>query len=261
MLQLQIMSDLHIETYTAEGDQSIPRALDYIIPKAKVLILAGDIGRVHKFSQLSSFLKDLCQHFEYVLYVPGNHEYYKVRDVEVKNMEELLNDLHSLKADIPNLHILDRNSVIIKDVCIIGCTLWSKADIEIPRFMLRIKGMNNEKYDYLFERDLAYIKYMINYCKEKELKLVIATHYCPTFSVTKRFSDRYQSLYMTDLDYLLKKENVHTWICGHIHSNFDFVFDYGGLEQKLGTRIVSNQKGKPHDNVITFVKDKVITVD
>jgi hypothetical protein len=61
------------------------------------------------------------------------------------------------------------------------------------------------------------------------------------------------SLYATDLDYLLRGDYVHTWVCGHVHSNFDFV-------SNCGTRVVGNQKGKPRDNIIDYKNNMVIEV-
>ena len=96
---------------------------------------------------------------------------------------------------------------------------------------------------------------MINYCENNCLKLVVVTHYCPTLKVLKNFhkKDKLISLYVTPLDYLLESSKVHTWICGHIHKNFDFITEGG-------TRVVSNQKGKPRDNITDFYKDFLVEI-
>jgi hypothetical protein len=95
---------------------------------------------------------------------------------------------------------------------------------------------------------------MINYCKNKGLKLVVVSHHCPTYKVLEnKQSDKYSSLYGSHLDYLLKSDNIHTWIFGHNHKNYDFI-------SENGTRLVSNQKGKPKDNITDFSKEKIITV-
>jgi Icc-related predicted phosphoesterase len=249
MVKLQLMSDIHIEMLS-----TIPNPLDYITPVADILVLAGDIGRLHKYEQLDSFLKRLCPLFHTVLYVPGNHEYYRVDGMFQKNMFQLKQDLYKIKSEIDNLHILDRNSFIIGDTCIFGCTLWSKPEVEVPRFIVKIRNMTTEKYDWLYERDSSYIKHMVNYCNERNLKAVCVTHHAPTYDVVydrKRF--KYISIYASDLDYLLHKKYIHTWIFGHIHENYDYVTDGG-------TRLVTNQKGKEKDGIRDFAKDKVIIV-
>jgi predicted phosphodiesterase len=62
---------------------------------------------------------------------------------------------------------------------------------------------------------------------------------------------RFISLYASDLDYLLNKESIDTWICGHVHTNFDMVADGG-------TRLIGNQRGKPKDNICDYKKNLVL---
>jgi Icc-related predicted phosphoesterase len=250
MVKIQIASDLHIET-----QDDVPSAKDYITPSADILILAGDIGRIHKFDQLKTFITDICSQFQAVIYVPGNHEYYKVDDIAPKNMYSLKADLYSIKKDIENLYIMDRSSIVIDDVCIFGCTLWSEPKAHVPRFIVRIQGITTEKYNAMYQRDLLYIENMIKYCHNKQLIPVVVTHHPPTHKVTgTKVRDRFRFLYGSDLDHLLDIKKVHTWICGHVHVNFDMVTEGG-------TRLVSNQKGKPKDKVEDFSKDKVITIE
>jgi len=245
----QIMSDLHIEI-----TKEYPDISDYIVPSADVLILAGDIGRIHKYDQLKTFLTNICQKFHYVLYVLGNHEYYSVKDIEPKTMEDLLTDLESIKTNIPNLYILNRQSVVINDVCIAGCTLWSEALLGVPPFIVKIKDISMVKYNSMFRQDLRFVENMVSYCQKNKLKLVVVTHHCPTYLVAQhKKKDKYKSLYASNLDYLLNSNNIHTWICGHVHRNFDFY-------TKGGVHLVSNQKGKPKDLVTDFSKNKTITV-
>ena len=96
---------------------------------------------------------------------------------------------------------------------------------------------------------------MIDYASDNNLKLLVVTHHCPTYSCLKasRKTDKYRSLYASDLDYLLSSCKVHTWVCGHVHTNFDFITEGG-------TRVVSNQKGKPKDKVPDFSLEKIIEV-
>ena len=68
--------------------------------------------------------------------------------------------------------------------------------------------------------------------------------------------DKYISLYTSDLDYLLDTNKINTWICGHIHSNFDFIHN----QKQNGTRIVGNQKGKPKDKITDYLKNFVIKI-
>lgn len=249
MVQFQIMSDLHIENLA--DNVSIE---DFIKPSADILILAGDIGRVHKYNQLENFLKNLCPKFQFVLYVLGNHEYYRVDGIKIKTMDGILEDINQIKSQISNLYILNRSSVIIDDVCVAGCTLWSQANVNIPPYIVRIPEMNISKYNYLFNEDRTYIENMIKYCQNKKLKLLVVTHHCPSYLLgLRKKNDKYRSLYCSNLEYILDRKKIHTWVCGHVHNNFDII-------SRNGTRLVSNQKGKPKDGVINYFLDKVITV-
>lgn len=249
MVNFQIMSDLHIETLSDDISTEI-----FVKPSAEILILAGDIGRVHKYNQLENFLQQLCSQFQIVLYVLGNHEYYHVEGIEPKTMEEILSDIEKISSKIPNLYILNRTSVIIEDVCIVGATLFSQAVVNIPHYIVKIPNINTVKYNSLFKQDLHYIENMVIYCQRKRFKMLVVTHYAPTYLVEKKKKcNKYKSLYCSHLDYLLDKKKVHTWVYGHIHKNFDF-------KTVNGTRLVSNQRGKGKDLVPDFVLDKVITV-
>jgi UDP-2,3-diacylglucosamine pyrophosphatase LpxH len=265
-LSFQIVSDLHIEY----KNKTIPNPLHYIKPVSQILVLAGDIGSLYKFDQLKGFLKKLCVHFEYVLYVPGNHEFYMQHDCEESvplSMEVLLNRLLMIENDIENLYILNRRSIVLNDVCITGCTLWSKAEVKVPKFIVRIHGMTTEIYNKKHANDLKYINKMIEHCQQNNLKLIVITHHCPSFNIMDnthmmlkdygkeniKKRDRYVSLYFSKLDNLLHKDKVHTWICGHIHQNFDYF-------TKGGTRLVGNQYGKPRDNIDDYSKEFVVKI-
>jgi predicted phosphodiesterase len=251
MLNLQIASDLHIEY----KNNDIPDPLDYITPQAEILVLAGDIGSLYKINQLEGFLKKVCEYFKTVIYVPGNQEFYIVPEIEPVSMNQLTIRLYEIENNIENLYILNQSSLIIDDICITGCTLWSDLKIKIPKFIVRIHGIHNIIYEKKFENDVKYIKKMINYSQANNLKFVAITHYCPTYKVLKDSNkrDKYVSLYTSELDYLLTNDQVHTWICGHIHKNFDF-------NTENGTRIVGNQLGKPKDNIKDYSKNFIVKI-
>lgn len=250
-LNVQLASDLHIEFKNDE----IPDPLKYITPTANILILAGDIGSFYKINQLHGFLERLCPLFEIVIYVPGNHEYYTIQNAKPLSMSKLIDNLYEIEKSIKNLYILNQTSIVIGDVCITGCTLWSDVKVTIPKFIVRIHGMNNEIYNKKFNNDLKYINKMITYCEEHKLKLVVVTHHCPTYKILDNYKlrDRFVSLYASNLDNMLYKDKIHTWICGHIHKNFDIITDNG-------TRVIGNQYGKPKDKIYDYDKNLVIEI-
>jgi predicted phosphohydrolase len=168
-------------------------------------------------------------------------------------MYTLVESLNTLKILLPNLRILNRELFIIDDVCIAGCTLWSRPYVN--PYIVRIHGMNYRKYAHLHKTDLNFIENAMQFAKAKSLKLIVVSHYCPSLSLLKKIkpNDRFWSLYASNLDHLLTSKSVHTWIYGHTHFNCDVITEGG-------TRVVSNQRGKKKDNIRTFALDKVIEV-
>ena len=84
-------------------------------------------------------------------------------------------------------------------------------------------------------------------------KLILVTHYTPTPQLLPVL-DRYSFIYYSNLDHLLSKDQVHTWMFGHIHINNDIITENG-------TRIVGNQKGRDRDNITDFSKNFIIKFD
>ena len=173
--------------------------------------------------------------------------YYYINEYEKLPLPELESRLESLQNNIPNLHILNCNSILINNLCIAGCTLWTKPECKIPKFIVKIPEFNNTNYFNQHKTHLKYISKIMKYCKDKDHELLMVTHHPPTYDVLKDTKKRkkFVSLYSTNLDYLLDKKFVRNWICGHTHHNFDFY-------SKKGCRILSNQMGKSKDNINNY---------
>jgi len=247
--RFQVASDLHLEKLETDT----PQVLDFIQPAAPNIVLAGDIGSLYRINQLRYFLQRLASFFERVIYVPGNHEWYKLANFQSVPLNVLNARLLSLEDEIDNLYVLNQTSIIVDDICITGTTLWSRATCHIPHFIVKTPGIRYA-YNKIHENNLRYICRMISYCAKVGLRLMVVTHHVPTYKlVTDKMKNAYVSLYASHLDSLLSSKYVHTWICGHIHKNFDFITEGG-------TRLVGNQKGKPTDDVVGYDKRKVVSL-
>jgi hypothetical protein len=81
-ISIQLLSDLHLEINRGEGpDYEIFR----ITPKADILALLGDIGTLNE-DRLFRFLRQQTSQFSRVLYLPGNHEFYRSDYVKSINL-------------------------------------------------------------------------------------------------------------------------------------------------------------------------------
>lgn len=243
-LKIQIVSDLHIEQ-TDDLDIKIDY---YIKPVGDILILAGDIGSLYKYEQLCNFLTSVCGKFKHVVYVPGNCEYYYISEDNRMKMSDLKKSFADLTTKLTNLTILDRGLIQIGDVIIAGCTLWSDAKINIPKYIVKIHKISSTFYKFMFDRDIQFIKEVISHTKKNKCKLIMVTHYAPhpQFVETKR--PKFASLYGTDLSELFDECITH-WIFGHTHKNIDVNIN--------SINFVTNQFGKKKMEP-GFILDKCI---
>ncbi len=113
-LKLLVLSDLHLE-------QSAPLAIPAEVAFDAV-VLAGDINtpgrRVVAWAQRESTFGG-----KPVIVIPGNHEFYRTEiHAELAEMRRA--------AQGGNVHVLNRDEVVINGVRFLGCMLWT--DFELP---------------------------------------------------------------------------------------------------------------------------------
>jgi len=239
-MKLQIVSDLHIETKRETVNLS-----DYVTPVGDVLVLAGDIGSMYRTRQLCNLLEQACNQFPLVIFVPGNHEYYKLRKNHSRPFATLENTLARFKEYHPNFYFLNRSTLQIENYIFIGATLWSQPD-NFSDKIVRINCINKERFANMHLLDKKFITKQLRLAKKKELIPVVITHYPPVIDAVKetRLDDPYLSLYTNNLEDLLSTAKV--WISGHTHNNY--------MKYKNNCLLVSNQLGKAKDNITDFSK-------
>lgn len=228
-MKVQIASDLHIEYCYHEEEY-----LNLIKPSSKILILPGDIGSLYRIKQLGNYLNYLCNKFLLVIYVFGNCEFYldKKYIYKFQEMDNLKNRIKDISKSLKNLIVLDQENIQIGEYLFTGCTLWSKLEKPLP-YKYKIRDLDTEKYNELHQSDFQFIQKSDQFAKENNLKHIVITHYLPFILNNDKTKP---DLYMTDLSEFIKDSNIHTWICGHIHQNFNL---------EIGkVNLVSNQKGK-----------------
>ena len=95
---IQYCSDLHIEYV----NKIHINPLNYIKPIGDILILAGDIGSFYFLLQLENFIKPLSKFFQYIFYVPGNHEYYYTKNYYLakKTIDQLYENILVLEKKL-----------------------------------------------------------------------------------------------------------------------------------------------------------------
>ncbi|CAB5221819.1 Calcineurin-like phosphoesterase domain, ApaH type [uncultured Caudovirales phage] len=266
-MKISVCSDVHLEF----GDLDL-RNKD----NADVLILSGDILVAHdlgtsdtyeiispgkKHMSYLNFMEQVCKEFKHVVYVVGNHEHYH------GDFNETIPKLKSTFGHLVNLHILEKESVLINDVMFIGGTLWTDMNKEDPMTLAHIRGvMNDFKIIDDVRKEVHYRdedgnsrtrtgrfspiesvnehKQMLSYVKtileeNATRKCVVVGHHAPSkLSTHPRYATEVivNGAYSSDLsEFILDHPQVKLWTHGHTHE----VFDYN-----IGsTRIVCNPRG------------------
>jgi len=141
-MKFALASDIHlefgpIELLNTEGADVLVLSGDIMVAKDLVLPDPTGIIETRRSMALYEFMDNCCAEFEDVVYVMGNHEHYH---------GDFATTIDKLREHFkhPNLHILDKQSVTIKDVTFIGGTLWTDMNREDPNTLLSIRGVMND---------------------------------------------------------------------------------------------------------------------
>lgn len=163
-----------------------------------------------------------------VIYVLGNHEYYKgTYPKTLKKIVEEATDTH--------VHVLENNSVVIGDVTFHGATLWTDFDLlgnGPANGMFCQERMNDYK---MIRRDPTYFKlrsvdtYVIHKASMKWLqasledsttkKNIVVTHHAPSIQSLplEHREEVLSSAYASNLESFILQHQPDFWIHGHIH--------------------------------------------
>eukprot|EP00927_Polykrikos_kofoidii_P082848 TRINITY_DN8349_c0_g1_i1.p1 TRINITY_DN8349_c0_g1~~TRINITY_DN8349_c0_g1_i1.p1 ORF type:complete len:352 (-),score=35.31 TRINITY_DN8349_c0_g1_i1:178-1233(-) len=122
-LRMQVASDLHLEFY-----DELPAFRRILVPRAPVLALLGDIcalGHPRGVNLYEEFLDECKRHFELVILVIGNHEYYS-NSHEQRAVSDIVIYLRQFCAESHGqIVLLENECITIQGVKLAGTALWS----------------------------------------------------------------------------------------------------------------------------------------
>lgn len=238
-MKIQYMSDLHLEFKdNATFLSQLPLKV-----AGDVLVLAGDIIYLgNSEMERSPFLKWAADHFEQVLLVAGNHEFYGGRDMAAGGASWE----YKLAGNVGYYH---NRMVGIGNVDFILTTLWSHIPPEQERLIntylndfhkITFSGHQLTTADYNAEhaRCLAFVRQAVEGSKAR--RRVVVSHHVPTLLCSppklRTIKDgQLLSAFTVDLSDYIRHAPIDAWIYGHSHANFSVSLG--------GTRVVSNQLG------------------
>jgi Icc-related predicted phosphoesterase len=233
-LRAKIVSDQHLE-FRVSGNSG-QKYFNAIHPrdgeKADVCIIAGDFAVMAK--RVRWLFQELCERETQVLFVPGNHEYYRCASMAVVD-----NAFREIEQQWPNFKLLRTGEVL--EFCgrrFLGDTMWvpRTADMILSAGMMNdsdcIPGLMGE----IGERHQRFMSWLSDELRPGD---IVVTHHLPSeHSTPSEYRDSsVKSWYVAaGVEALLARE-PHAWIHGHAHSRSDYVLNE--------TRIICNPVGYP----------------
>lgn len=250
-MKIAICDDLHLEF----GDINITND-----EKADVLILSGDImiaddlhdhpepmtpytpeiikllgTRQANAQRYRDFLKRVSFQFPHVIYVAGNHEFYHGKWIQ--SLVTLRNEC----ARFPNVHFLERDTVVIDGVRFIGGTMWTDCNKNDPLTLHALSDMMQDfkviRHDGLgytklrpahtLHRHIQTVDYFKHVLRDNlEQPTVITTHHAPSpLSVHVSYKDQVlmNGAYQSDLsELILDNPQIKLWTAGHMHHSYRY---------------------------------------
>jgi predicted phosphohydrolase len=231
MINIQYSSDLHLDQLTSYNSEEL------IVPKASILIMGGDICHISKMYRHKAFFQYVSKSFQYVLYIPGNHEFY----TEISSIQELEVMAKDFLKGYPNIIYLNNASVFIEDILFTGSCLWCQPVNEPPTWF-HIDITADEIKD-MYQTSVEYLEKISSIHHPKHIMI---THYPPLplelkkrTGIKSKYNDYYQNSYIS------LPHPPMIWIFGHVHENVYI--------KKDSTLYLSNQrKDKRYNPVLTF---------
>jgi predicted MPP superfamily phosphohydrolase len=251
-MKIRPVSDIHTEFYGEDEMEALALAVLPPLPddKGTILILAGDIGSMHKPYNISAFMDFVAPRFREVFYIAGNHEYYcgsldetpfSIRDLvkHQKNVRFTTGEIYSrYEGEGEDVKVETRKRFHLT-------TMWTDFDGENLNSMQEAQMRMND-YRLIRVRDrVAIPEDMLAMHKEAVRHLaysispgdVVVTHHSPSLqSIPKEYlTDRVNGAYHSDLDSLIMEKKPAIWIHGHTHTATQYNIG--------GTRIICNPRG------------------
>ncbi len=249
-MRVQFASDLHLNTW---GSLPFEKLLE---PKAKTLVLAGDIGHPDSI-QLRAFLKWCSLRWDTIFWIPGHHEMTDVWHLKNRSYEECLAHMRSSVAEFPNIQVMHRDAYVTDDGFVfLGCPLWARLTAmseELSRDPI------TQDITRHFEDDLHWLKDQV---RRSQLPVVIATHYPPTYTMLNKHLQSPTSVPFALETESLMRPPVVAWISGYLHESVQVKRPYFDAEGTPGeVLIVSNALGYPDEPSHFYRKDAVLRLE
>jgi predicted phosphodiesterase len=266
-MKISICSDVHLEF----GDLDFKNT-----ESAQVLILSGDIcvardiaqrdpygvlGPEYRSNRYHEFFQRCADRFEQVIYIVGNHEHYH------HDFAKTIPHIKDVLSYLPNLHVMEKESLDISNVTFLAGTLWTDMNREDPDTLHGIRNYMNDfrcitnsaKETHFRDGDGKFHTRVSKFTPEDTVEehkamlefvsssiaahpdrqYVVVGHHSPSrLSTAAQYVDErmVNGAYSSDLDqFILDRPQIRLWTHGHTHHEFDYLIGT--------TRVVCNPRG------------------
>ena len=249
-MKFDLFSDLHCDIGDVfDGDKFENELVAAGMPGATIAVVAGDTANSVVMAKRA--LRIVADHYDRVLFVDGNHEFYDRRpftDVEW--------DLAKIADEIPNMTYLSCDSASIDDVGFVGTNGWYDFKVfglDRDVALLNWRRMMNDcyiKFGSLDPDEIAYGETMSLQDKVEKYdenpginKIVVVTHTAPLGRLVRKppFEDSVTGDFFANVSMgeaiIGFSDKVKVWCYGHSHVHHD--------EEMFGIRFVNNAHGYP----------------
>ena len=240
-MKIQYCSDLHLE-FTQNTQFLRENPVESV---GDILILAGDIIYWGKKHFKHWFFDYVADNFEAVYYIPGNHEFYTGKDVQI-----LETPVYERIRE--NVLFVNNKVFNIEGIDFFFTTFWShipeSASLIIEQrindfYKIKYHGINLRSADFnrLHEESLKFLNLELK--RSTASRKIVITHHVPTdLCNPEQFKNStINPAFVSEHAKLISTTNIDYWIYGHHHVNMP-------VTEINGTKLLTNQLGYVHLN-------------
>lgn len=243
-MKIDYISDIHLENWLSHPlhifDIGVVSRSE-LKERGDVLVLAGDIVDMYTWNKRTIWVHEFFEYvsslYENIILVAGNHEHYG------GNINDTYYDTKSLLKDLPNIHVLENETITINNIRFIATTLWTDMNKSNPLDLRDCQVKFNDFY-HISDGDLKFTSHDYVTLHEKAMSFlrgitftkndVIVTHMAPTtLSADPHYSNSSgNALFYSNLYDFVYDSGAPLWIHGHTHYAVDYIVN--------NTRVVCN---------------------
>ena len=249
-MKIRIASDLHLEAFRGRDMESLIVDVLPADPQdaESLLVLAGDISADP--NQLLDFLRLVEVRFSQVIYIPGNHEYYRHEfHAWNKTMDDRFAEVLTRTQwanDKVGFYIFEGQPFIF-------ATMWAEGGRTLQERAMVGSALNDFRLIRHGQMPFTVSMMELHHKRQKkeivrlltewngEVRPIVITHHMPSYSLCHpRFGNDINGGFAAECDDILHEDYAPPiWIYGHTHDCGDQMIEK--------TRVIANPMGYPRE--------------